>query len=314
LGLRAARLYGAEAAGAPHALHMTSHIFIALGMWDEVISANVDAMRAENAGQSARGLPLFACFHYEEWLVYGYLQKGDLQHADARMAACREKVDLKLKTHPQPAFPDGAHVISYSDMLVRRAVETGQWPANLLPVLDDGAYVEARFNLAYGEALTATSQPARMHSAAARLRGLLVQLEGRKATPGSEAQAAQSLAFYRVMGEEIAALERVADGNMQEGLAALQRAAEHEIAAPLDFGPPTTPKPTLELLGDLLLASGRPADAEDAYRRALARTPGRRLASIGLTRAQLAASHSTAEAPLQPSPTANLPTPADHHH
>jgi len=45
LGLRAARLYGGIAPNAGHALHMTSHIFIAMGMWDEVIHANVEAMR-----------------------------------------------------------------------------------------------------------------------------------------------------------------------------------------------------------------------------------------------------------------------------
>jgi hypothetical protein len=241
LGLRAARLYGAVAAGAPHALHMTSHIFIAMGMWDEVIAANVEAMRAENAGPLAKGEPLYACFHYEEWLVYGYLQKNDLKRADERIAACRAKVDVKLKVRPQPAFPDRAHVISYSDMLVRRAVETGEWPATLTPVLDDGAFVEARFNMAYGEALTATAQPARRHDAAARLRGLLAQMEAHKPTPGSEAQAAQALAIYRVMSEEIAALELFSDGKTQEGLAALQHAVAHETAAPLAFVPPAPP-------------------------------------------------------------------------
>ena len=45
LGLRAARRYGALAPDAPHALHMTSHIFIALGMWDETIAANQAAMQ-----------------------------------------------------------------------------------------------------------------------------------------------------------------------------------------------------------------------------------------------------------------------------
>ena len=35
LGVRAARLYGAVAPDAGHALHMTSHIFVALGMWDD---------------------------------------------------------------------------------------------------------------------------------------------------------------------------------------------------------------------------------------------------------------------------------------
>jgi hypothetical protein len=40
LGLRPARVYADVAGGASHAQHMPSHIFIALGMWNEVISAN----------------------------------------------------------------------------------------------------------------------------------------------------------------------------------------------------------------------------------------------------------------------------------
>jgi len=38
LGLRAARLYGSVAPAASHAQHMPSHIFFALGMWDDAIS------------------------------------------------------------------------------------------------------------------------------------------------------------------------------------------------------------------------------------------------------------------------------------
>src|SRR5260221_7542698 len=48
LGLRAARLYGAVAPNAAHAQHMTSHIFVALGLWDDVIDANVQAISVVN--------------------------------------------------------------------------------------------------------------------------------------------------------------------------------------------------------------------------------------------------------------------------
>ena len=56
LGVRAARLYGAVAPNAGHALHMTSHIFVALGMWDDVIAANERAMRVrQSASAPSRG-------------------------------------------------------------------------------------------------------------------------------------------------------------------------------------------------------------------------------------------------------------------
>ena len=68
LGVRAARLYGAVAPDAPHALHMTSHIFIALGQWDDVIAANRQASEVVNHQRAAKGQPPKRCGHYPEWL------------------------------------------------------------------------------------------------------------------------------------------------------------------------------------------------------------------------------------------------------
>jgi hypothetical protein len=57
LGLRAARLYAKVAPGASHAQHMISHIFIALGLWDEAIKANEASVRvAEAQGEHAVAL------------------------------------------------------------------------------------------------------------------------------------------------------------------------------------------------------------------------------------------------------------------
>ncbi|MEO6209475.1 MAG: hypothetical protein ABIQ10_05035 [Gemmatimonadaceae bacterium] len=50
LGLAAARAYSRIAPDASHAQHMTSHIFIALGMWDDVIAANVRAQQPPKPG------------------------------------------------------------------------------------------------------------------------------------------------------------------------------------------------------------------------------------------------------------------------
>ena len=68
LGLRAARLYGEVAPAASHAQHMPSHIFFALGMWDDAIAANIaslDTARAQGDGG----------YHSLVWLAYAYLQQ-----------------------------------------------------------------------------------------------------------------------------------------------------------------------------------------------------------------------------------------------
>jgi hypothetical protein len=74
LGLRAAREYSVIAAGADHARHMTTHIFLALGMWDETVAQNVVAAGPD----STRWRP----GHYTAWMDYGLLQQG--KYRDAR--------------------------------------------------------------------------------------------------------------------------------------------------------------------------------------------------------------------------------------
>src|SRR6185436_14582281 len=91
LGLRAARLYGAVAPDAGHALHMTSHIFIALGQWDDVIAANERAMEVVNHHHHEKGKPPAHCGHYIDWLHYAYLQTGRTADARRVLDECREE-------------------------------------------------------------------------------------------------------------------------------------------------------------------------------------------------------------------------------
>ena len=89
LGMRAARRYGAVAPNAGHALHMTSHIFIALGLWDDVIDATRRAIAVVNKQRAARAKPPADCGHYPTWLHYAYLQEGRFEEASKALEACR---------------------------------------------------------------------------------------------------------------------------------------------------------------------------------------------------------------------------------
>ena len=68
LGLRAARLYAQVAPTPRHALHMTSHIFVQLGMWDDVAASNEQSYTMSKGGRpqaaAARGRDL----HSLSWL------------------------------------------------------------------------------------------------------------------------------------------------------------------------------------------------------------------------------------------------------
>jgi tetratricopeptide (TPR) repeat protein len=294
LGMRAARLYGGVAPKAGHALHMTSHIFVALGQWDDVIAANDQAMRVVNQHRAAQGKPRQTCGHYVSWLHYAYLQERRLDEAKQQLDACREMA-MKEIAAPRPAKDAHAshaahtggeyaeHAGDYAEMRVFHAIETGRWDAADPFVLPEGADLNgARFTLAYGEALMAAGgDPQALRAAAARLRE-----QNKDTEDARNPAAARQSAEIRV--RQIEALERIRGGKKDEGLALLRQAAEAESVMALEFGPPVVEKPTWELLGDELLALGRNAEAEPAYQSALARAPGRTRSLEGLLRTQQA--------------------------
>ncbi len=78
LGLEAARRYAQIAPAAPHALHMPSHIFVRLGLWDETIEANKRAFEAGVTFAHAQHLQGVAPeqFHALDYYVYACLQTG----------------------------------------------------------------------------------------------------------------------------------------------------------------------------------------------------------------------------------------------
>ena len=84
LGLPVARRYARIAPKAEHALHMPSHIFVHLGLWDDVVSSNEAAWTASKAWVKRKGRPNEDLdLHAAAWLHYGYLQQGRYARAKA---------------------------------------------------------------------------------------------------------------------------------------------------------------------------------------------------------------------------------------
>src|SRR5947199_3171354 len=129
LGVRAARLYGGVAPNAGHALHMTSHIFVALGLWDDVIAANERAMRVVDQQRAAHGQPPTACGHYPTWLHYALLQERRFDEAARRLDNCRRMAAAELSAAPASLDPDNSSAGSYVEMRVVQALETARWDA-----------------------------------------------------------------------------------------------------------------------------------------------------------------------------------------
>ena len=298
LGLRAARIYSKIAPEAGHAQHMTSHIFLSLGMWDDEVKANETAMAVVNRVRQKVGKPPAMCGHYNEWLEYGYLQQGRVADARRVLEGCRQAAEKAAAAKPDPkASSTGGMMMSgmspamvalgsYAEMRAHFLIGTQLWNDNVVRwTLPAGDYPFAEATFDYANAIAAVR---RGDLAATREAVSRVQSEGQRADAWMKEQKMDDPGMgdgTLIYNGELHALLAAAEGKTQDAITELQRMATKEHAMPLEFGPPSIEKPTDELLGELLLQLHRPAEARDAFQTALARTPGRRLTVEALARA-----------------------------
>lgn len=284
LGLRAAKLYGAVAPDAGHALHMTSHIFVGLGMWEDVIDANRRAVEVVNRQRAARNHQKADCGHYPTWLHYGYLQKNDVESARKALDACRASaLELPFQS-AGPMDRKAGRVTEYADMRAHHVAAGHSLSAadRAVTVPDGPQFLDARYTIAYGDVLASAKDAAALKDAVARLRALHADVVASKKGNDSPAERMRA----DVILAEGEALLLASAGKGAEAIAVLEKAKATEEAMPFDFGPPLIAKPAAELLGDQLLATGKLAEAEVVYRAALARVPGRRVLAASLASVQ----------------------------
>lgn len=274
LAMEAARAYAPMAPEAAHAQHMTSHIFLARGMWDEVVEANINADAVVDRQLAEAGLPPTNCGHYNDWLQYGHVQRGEWGAAADMQQACL--ADASDEAQPEPRRRSA--VFSSSNMrnwYLADVVDGTGSVASAHPELAEAAPV-ARMSWAWGDGVAAVHR-----GALEEARGHLAEL--RRIEPGEDlAWVSPYVPVWR--GTLAAWIDRAA-GDLDGALASARAAADHEASLPVDFGPPAAYKPARELEADILLEMGRTAEAASAYRIALGRTPNRLAALAGLTRA-----------------------------
>jgi tetratricopeptide (TPR) repeat protein len=290
LALAAARAYSQIAPGAGHAQHMCSHIFLALGMWDDVVRANEKAIAVVDRGRREKGMPDAACGHYPLWLEYGYLQQGRVREADRILSACRAQwgataSDPKIARHLDP---DRSPAGSWAQMWAFRALD-GRGSAPAGPAGDAG--------LAKFPSALLTFEFARGIEAAGR--GDLGQ--ARAASSGFDAARkemdpelrqegiAMDATRVEILRLELDAAIARAEARGEDAVSLARKAALLEEALPVPFGPPFVEKPADELLGEILLGAARSEDAVKAYEASLARAPRRAASLLGLARAASAA-------------------------
>jgi len=265
-GLAAARAYAKIAPSDPHALHMPSHIFTRLGLWNDSIASNLAARKAAHE-QGDIGEEL----HAMDYLAYAYLQGGRPSEAAQVLKQLREmqklnSADFKIG-YAATAIP------------VRYAVERNQWDeaASIQPATGSPSHVTAIAVWARGLGLARTG-----HIAEARAEtGTLRMLEEQLRSSGNRYWAAP----VSIRKGELMAWTAEAANQRDEALAVMSRAADEEDAMEKL---PVTPGPILparEQLGYLLMEQRQPCRARKEFETSLLFAPGRHGALAGASRA-----------------------------
>ena len=257
LGLEAARAYSEIAPGAGHAQHMTSHIFVALSMWDDVVSANVRARDVQNAREEELGRPPNVCGHYTSWLHYGWLMQGKIADAERGMAECRERALNSIVASETNYFVN---------MRARHVLDLRDWSAagRLAADVDHPGY---DFIDAY-----------------AAIKSGNIEL-GQRRTDWLKARSDADQPRQQIAIMELDALLALDAGESDRAIKLLEEAAALEESLPFEFAPPASLKPPHELLGEVLAAVGDHAAALTAFRAALNFTPERGPSLMGLAEA-----------------------------
>lgn len=295
LGMRAAIRYAEVAPDAAHALHMPSHIFIAMGMWDRVVGMNeqsssaADRRRArKNLGVDSRG------FHSLHWLQYGYLQQG------------RQEKALELLNNMQKDYQESRSRRAAYHLAVMRAgylIETQDWEhaANTIQIdkskLPKKALAVDRFvrGLAYmkqGKLLSTQKLQEQLEAMAPMAQHQdMFDVGGGKTTCCSPNYSTKddddpgTIHAIHVMNMQLQAIMRYESGRKEEAVELMKKASDMEGNMDFMFGPPIIAKPSFELLGEMLLETGKFTAAAAAFETALKRAPGRTQSLKGLEKA-----------------------------
>jgi tetratricopeptide (TPR) repeat protein len=290
LGLRAARSYSRIAPDAAHAQHMTSHIFVAMGMWEDVVLANETAVAVVSRSREKKGLPPVSCGHYPFWLEYGYLQQGRVADARRVLEGCRVAVGpADHAGHGGEVDPDKSPAGSLVQMWARYLVDTNEWDGDVarwaIPA-DDVPARRVTYEWASGFGAVRRGRSADARAALLRLSAARRDLDAELAKKSPDRSSSKRAA---ILEDQLRAMIDARTGIRDEAVKALGAAADAEAALPFEFGPPFVDKPTHELLGEILLEAGRPQEARRAFEAALARAPERAASLEGLEKAARAA-------------------------
>ncbi|TYA56032.1 tetratricopeptide repeat protein [Formosa maritima] len=291
LAIDAANSYSKVAPDASHALHMPSHIYVALGMWDEVINSNIDSYQASLNRMKRKGLDNDARgYHAFHWLEYGYLQNGLIEEANKMV------LEMEQFTKETPSNRSKVHLVFLKGTYL---VESNNWQSYIADINIDvsnlNLTVQSQYYFIEGYKAFVNGATSKLDSIIEKTAqnieketllvenindGFTVCSSLSRNTP-TQTNIDESI----VMLKQLQALRFWLDNNMVETERLLKESVAEEQKLSYSYGPPVIQKPTNELYAEWLMSQNRYSDAIDQYNLTLKRATNRRLATEGKQKA-----------------------------
>ena len=274
MGLEAARAYAKIAPASPHAVHMPSHIFARVGLWQESIRSNSQALEAADKMEAMHLHMTHHRVHSMDFLEYAYLQIGDDRRA-------KEQIDGLAK------IEDSSIDDQYLDYLQARrmafastyALERRQWKEAMAlePLANATPHARALTYWTHAVAAGHMKDAAAAKAAADKVQALMEEVR-----KGPKAYIAPYMEPRR---DEALAWQRHAEGNDTEAAKLLRSVADKQDKV----GKGETDLPAREMLAEILLEQGKSAEALAEYETSLKTDPNRLNGLYGAARAAAAA-------------------------
>ena len=284
---KAADAYAKVAADAAHALHMPSHIYLALGEWEGVVKSNtvsyqasVNRMERMNLTDGARG------YHSYAWLHYGLLQQGRYQEAEALLQ------DMLAYVPNDPTKSARGYLLGIQS---RQLAESGEVsPETVLDtevkVYDIGLDAKAkrsflRAQLAFQDGDIGTLREERKWLATQiSLAADLLEDDGLELCATGTTRYApteNAMTNAKAVVAQIKGLIALHEGDEDRFAEHMQEAVALEEQTNFPAGPPTITKPSFEQYGEWLLEQGQYQEALTQFDKALRRMPRRSKSLMG---------------------------------
>jgi len=285
LAKAAADSYSKTAPDAAHALHMPSHIYVALGKWNEVIHSNIASWNASVKRMKRKGLETDALsYHALNWLQYGLLQRGEKQQA-TQMMKLMKQYDDSTQTKASKSYlisMKGGHMIetnSWDDAIANMVIDT------------ENLNLTKRAGYAFLEGMKNYHQknPKQLSKI---IKGMEVDRNKSMLELGDKAFAMCSAGGYankpasqldidmvHVMEMELKALRASLLGDNKKAMEYFEKASALDDGLTYSYGPPVILKPVHEAYGEWLLQQDQATAALAVFEKSLKRHP-RRLLSL----------------------------------